>query len=286
MDKLTKVNVNGSVYQLGDDIDASLFYKYVTLNAAPTTSTLSYDGEDFHIGAVVRVADNDSITGYKFYRLHDITTGGNAIWSELDTGSVTLPETVTVHIATNQSTTEGLINNVNVTVDGVTKTYTGSDLVFYVTEDTQYTITTNTPAGYSVSNNSTGTYTAEFWGSREATITYNTTILSVSVTKENAGSVSNPTLTLSVDGTTITNPTFPYNVPTGASYEVAVTDSIEGYKTPNAVNGTATGASYEVELIYKEFRPGIFAYYSDGTLKEYGSADSSAIGVAVITENA
>lgn len=272
MDKITKVTVNGSTYQLGGNPDVSGFYKTtVTLPTAPNSSTLSYDGYTFPIGAVVRVQDSNSDSGYAFYRLHDITNG-SAVWSKLDGGLFVAPETVTVHVASNQATDTDLVGVATVTVNGETQTYNGSDLVFYVEEGTSYTISAGSVSGYAISNDSTSTYTAVFMGSRTANITYNTEV--VTVTTEMSGA------TLTIDGNTYTQPV---NIPYGTTYTVTGS-AIQGYKT-TAQTFTAEQASRTVTIVYEELVYGVFAYYSDGSLRSYDDADTNAIGVAVLDEN-
>ena len=269
MDKITKVTVNGSTYQLGGNPDVSGFYKItVTLPTAPNASTLSYDGYTFPIGAVVRVQDSNSDSGYAFYRLHDITNG-SAVWSKLDGGLFVAPETVTVHVASNQATDTDLVGVATVTVNSETQTYNGSDLVFYVEEGTSYTISAGSVSGYAISNDSTSTYTAVFMGSRTANITYNTEV--VTVTTEMSGA------TLTIDGNTYTGPV---KIPYGTTYTVSGS-AIQGYKT-TAQTFTAEQASRTVTVVYEELVYGVFAYYSDGSLRSYDDADTNAIGVAVL----
>lgn len=75
------------------------------------TLTYTIDGETntYEIGAVVRVVDNSSQTGYSFYRLHDITEYNHAIWVKLDMGLLELKETVTVNVTSNQDSDADLI---------------------------------------------------------------------------------------------------------------------------------------------------------------------------------
>lgn len=268
MDKITKVTVNGSTYQLGGNPDVSGFYKItVTLPTAPNASTLSYDGYIFPIGAVVRVQDSDSDSGYAFYRLHDITNG-SAVWSKLDGGLFVAPETVTVHVASNQATDTDLVGVATVTVNGETQTYNGSDLVFYVEEGTSYTISAGSVSGYAISNDSTSTYTAVFMGSRTANITYNTEV--VTVTTEMSGA------TLTIDGNTYTGPV---KVPYGTTY-VVTGSTITGYKvSSNTI--TASQANRTVTVTYTEYVSGIFAIIANGEEVSYANADSSCVGVVV-----
>lgn len=74
--------------------------RIITLNSAPTSSTLTYtlDGVTYNFkpGDEVRVVDNNSDTGYKFYKLHNLSTEGNvttATWKEANAGGTVIPPT-------------------------------------------------------------------------------------------------------------------------------------------------------------------------------------------------
>ncbi len=72
---------------------SDLTARVVTLQSAPTSSTISYTinnaSFNFSIGDEVRVVDQDSDLGYTFYKLYDLVTEGNvttAVWGELGGG--------------------------------------------------------------------------------------------------------------------------------------------------------------------------------------------------------
>lgn len=108
------------------------------------------------------------------------------------------------------------------------------------------------------------------------------------------------TLTLSsTDGTSIANRNIFIFDKTGESQTVT-TDStgkataniavgdveirVEGCRTlTKSITLTAAMNSITVEICTPD--PGIYAYYEDGTMKSYDDADSTAIGVAVVTSN-
>lgn len=179
-----KLQINGVTYQLGVRLPVQDYYRvYATLNSEPTLDTTTYvmDGETktYEIGAVVRVVDNSSQTGYSFYRLHNITEYNHAIWAKLDMGLLELKETVTVNVTSNQDSDADLIGVAQITVNGVTQTYQGEPLVFYVPYNTSYTITASEVTDYTAYNNSAGTYTAQYWGARTATVQYCTEIVHI-----------------------------------------------------------------------------------------------------------
>lgn len=94
-----------SIYQ-GSEVDASVGRSYVpTLNAAPTSSTLTFslDGNtvDYAIGQMCRVADQTEVTGYKFYQLYDITGSGNnkvAHWQAVGSGGGSSTDALNVEV--------------------------------------------------------------------------------------------------------------------------------------------------------------------------------------------
>lgn len=116
MDNITKLNLNGIIYYIGEDIsgkanssdvytktEIDTFLEDIntsfdtkiytpTLNSIPTSSTLTYteNGEtyDFIVGQFCRVTDVNSDTGYTFYQLYDILTLNDssvAVWYEIGT---------------------------------------------------------------------------------------------------------------------------------------------------------------------------------------------------------
>ena len=118
---IDKLKINEDIYKLGNDAIIEGYYRrYPTLSTPPTLQTLTYtlDGETltYDIGAVVRVEDADSPTGYSFYRLHDITDLGSAIWSKLGNGLLELYETLTVDIVSNQGAVDQNLIGVQVVI--------------------------------------------------------------------------------------------------------------------------------------------------------------------------
>ena len=72
---------------------SDLTARVVTLQSAPTSSTISYTinnvNINFSIGDEVRVVDQDSDLGYTFYKLYNLVTEDNvttAVWGELGGG--------------------------------------------------------------------------------------------------------------------------------------------------------------------------------------------------------
>lgn len=287
MNTINKINVNGVSYSIGATVDTStLMKKAVDLPAKPTTSTLAYNDYTFIPGDIVRVADSTSLTGYSFYRLHTVENN-EAVWAKLDTGTLNLVEVVTVNFATNQNDTTELVNVATATLSygttTETKTFTGSALEFEIPEDTAYTITFGSVAGYSTP--SVYSRTSELAGRPTTTATYNTEVVSVSSQLEDSTTI-NPTYTLVVDGNTITNPTFPYKVAYGVSYTITPGDW-DGYTTPSAYTKVAADNTQSVVFTYEEIKNGVFIYTTSGQLvnpDSWTGSTSDTVGVAVITD--
>jgi len=118
-------------------------------------------------------------------------------------------------------------------------------------------------------------------------LTYNTEAVTVTVGTDQSG-VTAEGQNITVNGTVYTvdsTGVITAKVPFGAQYSVSA-DAKSGYTTPATQTFTAGQVSRAVTVTYAKINLGIFAYYSDGSLKNLDHADSSAIGVAVLTSNA
>lgn len=78
---------------LKQDVINTLSKKVIDLNSVPTSSTLTYIVNsvtcNFKVGDEVRVADQQSETGYTFYKLYELTTESSvttATWDKLGAG--------------------------------------------------------------------------------------------------------------------------------------------------------------------------------------------------------
>jgi len=118
---------------------------------------------------------------------------------------------------------------------------------------------------------------------------YSTEVLSItSVTSDKAGddfagvtfTVNNVTKTYGTD-------TLTWKIPYGNS-DIVTADrtgfSVTITKTPNT--DKADSVSKTATIAYEEMKNGVFAYYSNGDMKPLAQADNTAIGVAVIDDDA
>ena len=265
MDKLEYINVNGTTYEIGSTIDASsIMKKAITLPSVPTITTLSYNGTQFVVGDIVRVADQSSTTGYSFYRLHNIQNN-QALWAKLTDYTAIDGSIVVVNMNSNQDETFNT-GSATITYGNTSETLTGSSVSFIVPKETAYTISFGNVTGYATPSDITGTSVA--WGSATHSATYNTEI--VTVTTEMSGA------TLYVDGVEYTEPV---KIAWGESYTVTGS-AVVGYSVSSETI-TASQTSRTVTVTYNELRSGIYVMDASGNEIDAAQATSSCIGVIV-----
>ena len=107
---------------------------------------------------------------------------------------------------------------------------------------------------------------------------YNTTLLSVALASD-TGEADLTGVTVTVTDTTasatVSKSGNVYKIPTGHGYSVAVSGSVEGYTTPSAVTGTASGTTASVTLEYV-YNPIMYAYI---TFNQTQSGDTAIVDV-------
>lgn len=170
-------------------------------------------------------------------------------------------ETVKITVASNQPS-DSNINGVTITVaygDTSKKlTWEGTELSITVPVNSNYTITCSDITGYSTPE--VQSFTATAGNTRNVTLTYSTTVVTLTVTS------NNPTLfvddvSISISGAITKslsgNLTYTFNVPTGkqftvAGWEVMVnTDTTyRKYDIPEEETHTATGITQNVSYVY------------------------------------
>ena len=123
------------------------------LNSAPTSSTLTYTEngtvKNFKQGDEVRVPDQDSDTGYTFYKLYKLTTSGNvttAEWDVLGAGNEEVPE---VQIGGNTPSSDSEVKifideNADDTIEVYTKAQAKGEFVVIVNSNSEPTSSTLT----------------------------------------------------------------------------------------------------------------------------------------------
>lgn len=183
----------------------------------------------------------------------------NGTWVEVE--AAPKDETVKITVSSNQSS-DSDINGVTVTVAyGDTSnqlTWEGTELSVTIPVNSNYTITCSDVTDYSTPE--VQSFIAEAGNTRNVTLTYSTTIVTLNVTS------NNPTLfvdnvNISISGAVTKslsgNLTYTFNVPTGkqftvAGYEVVVnTDTTyRKYDIPEEETHTATGITQNVSYTY------------------------------------
>ena len=119
------------------------------------------------------------------------------------------------------------------------------------------------------------------------TAVYETEVVTVTVGTDQSG-VTAEGQNITINGTVFavdSTGVITTKVPFDTQYSISA-DAKSGYTSPSAVSVTASQVSRDVTMTYTKVVFGVFAYYSDGSLKSESEADSNAIGVAVITSNA
>lgn len=183
----------------------------------------------------------------------------NGTWVEVE--AAPKDETVKITVASNQPS-DSNINGVTITVayEDTSKksTWEGTELSITVPVNSNYTITCSDITGYSTPE--VQSFTATAGNTRNVTLTYSTTVVTLTVTS------NNPTLfvddvSISISGAITKslsgNLTYTFNVPTGkqftvAGWEVMVnTDTTyRKYDIPEEETHTATGITQNVSYVY------------------------------------
>jgi hypothetical protein len=183
----------------------------------------------------------------------------NGTWVEVE--AAPKDETVKITVASNQLS-DSNINGVTITIAyGETSkvlTWEGTELSITVPADSNYTITCSDITGYSTPE--VQSFTATAGNTRNVTLTYSTTIVTLVVTS------NNPTLfvddvSISISGAITEslsgNLTYTFNVPTGKQFTVAGREVIVNtdttyrkYDIPEEETHTATGITQNVSYTY------------------------------------
>ena len=238
--------------------------KYVipTLESVPDENVLSYTVEgitkSFDIGYMARVFDTEK-EEYVFYQLYDITEAGTAIWKKAGSGGdMVLNETLVITLTTNQSQPDPVLNGLIVHVkygDNDTQlTWQGSALTTTIPMNMTYTVELPEIEGYNTPT--TEDYIALAGNTRDLTLSYNATVLTVAL----SGNQSQPDTSL--NGTVVTisygsktkqltwqGSAQTIKVPTGQQITISGA-SVEGYSKPANDVRTPEGTTDSVTLLY------------------------------------
>lgn len=183
----------------------------------------------------------------------------NGTWVEV--GAAPKDETVKITVASNQPS-DSNINGVTITIayGEISKvlTWEGTELSITVPVNSNYTITCSDITGYSTPE--VQSFTAIAGNTRNVTLTYSTTVVTLTVTS------NNPTLfvddvSISISGAITKslsgNLTYTFNVPTGKQFTVAggevmvnTDTTYRKYDIPEEETHTATGITQNVSYVY------------------------------------
>ena len=219
-----------------------------------------------------------SVTGYRTPSITTTTANDNLSYS------VNYQTTIVTCTAVVDSSAGKSTNDVTFTVN--TETLDSGESIKIPTGDTiTITSTDLTQYGYSCTLNPVSGTTAT-GTSMSFTATYQTEALTISTINVDEGSVSGATFTVNGVAKVYGTDTLTWYIPFGVSD--VITHDIEGYtvtitKSPNT--DVADSATKTVVVDCEIIKNGVFAYYSDGTIKSYAEADSTAIGVAIIQDD-
>jgi len=183
----------------------------------------------------------------------------NGTWVEVE--AAPKDETVKITVASNQPS-DSNINGVTITVayENASKqlTWEGTELSITVPVNSNYTITCSDITDYSTPE--VQSFTATAGNTRNVTLTYNTTIVTLTVTSNNPTLfVDNASISISgaVTKSLSGNLTYTFNVPTGKQFTVAGWEVIVNtdttyrkYDTPEEETHTATGITQNVSYVY------------------------------------
>lgn len=183
----------------------------------------------------------------------------NGTWVEVE--AAPKDETVKITVASNQPS-DSNINGVTITVayENTSKqlTWEGTELSITVPVNSNYTITCSDITDYSTPE--VQSFTATAGNTRNVTLTYNTTIVTLTVTSNNPTLfVDNASISISgaVTKSLSGNLTYTFNVPTGKQFTVAGWEVIVNtdttyrkYDIPEKETHTATGITQNVSYVY------------------------------------
>ena len=184
----------------------------------------------------------------------------NGTWVEVE--AAPKDETVKITVASNQPS-DSNINGVTITVayENTSKqlTWEGTELSITVPVNSNYTITCSDITDYSTPE--VQSFTATAGNTRNVTLTYNTTVVTIDVTSnhpELLPDAVNVKLSGYGNKTLSGKRTYTVKIPTGAQYtiegtEVSIADSpnFRKWVTPDSITSTANGVAEEKTLMYR-----------------------------------
>ena len=197
-------------------------------------------------------------------------------------------EVVNLTLTTNQATHDvllGKVIHVKYATEDKPYAWEGETLTIKIPKYAAYTVELPEVEGYRKPGNFG--YTAVGGNTRNITVSYDTELLTVTVSCEVA-SVDLTGQKITINGVAYQTPsdrTIVVKIPFGKAYDV-VASARAGFDTPKKQSFTASQAERNVSLVYKKMTLGVFILGTDGNLyseSEWDQPNSSAVGVAVLT---
>ena len=269
--------------------DTSIIGAAITVKSGDSAlNTYTWDGNAITLKLSAGQAITVSCGSVANYKTPDAQTFTTVEGNSRNITMTYQTEIVKVTLASNQSSATD-INGATVTIkDGSTTLHTltwqGTELSAKVAYGTSYTVSVSSVTGYKSPSAVTNTAAQ---ASRSISLTYQTEVVTVTVSASDGTSVSGQKIT--VNGTAYTySSAFSVKVPFGTSYSVSA-DAKALYSTPATQTFTASQASRSVTMVYTYTPTGIYILDTDGALTtaaNWNTANNSkAVGVAVLTDN-
>lgn len=197
-------------------------------------------------------------------------------------------EVVNLTLTTNQATHDVLIGkvvHVKYAAEDGQYTWEGETFTIKIPKYAAYTVELPEVEGYRKPSNFG--YTAVGGNTRNITVSYDTELLTVTVSCEVA-SVDLTGQQITIDGKAYQTPsdrTIVVKIPFGKAYDI-VASARAGFETPKKLSFTASQVVRNVTVVYKKISLGVFILGTDSNLysaNEWNQPNSYAVGVAVLT---
>lgn len=228
--------------------DVNLEGVKINIKYLDNTTVLTWSGVPLTTSIPINVSytiECEAIEGYKTPETQEFTAiAGNTRTINLEY-QTTL---TTITVTSNQSQPDSALNGLKLTLSyGQTSkelNWTNTPQNVNIPTGTEYTITGEAVEGYKTPNPlsqiAEGT-------SGTATLTYNTTVLSITVTSNQSDALSALTVTVAFDSKSENlqfsgKETKSINIPTGSEFTITFPE-VSNYTKPSAITDTATGAS-------------------------------------------
>ena len=261
-------------------------------NGATAQATVAYSGKSFKVssGGTIKVPHGTQTTVSVPPIACHITPSAQSFTPDATSKSLSfayVASKVLVSVLSNQ-TSDDTIAATKATVSyGSTSVQASNGSVVYIPHDQTVTVTFPSVTGYKTPSSVTINNTSG--GQATASGTYQTEIVTVTVSAEDASSVAGQQITINgnvftLDSTGVCTSKVPFDV----QYSVSA-DAKSGYTSPSTQTFTASQTSRAVSMIYETIKLGVFIQDKSGKLWTTDSWDTSnnsnANAIAVLTSN-